>query len=149
MKPALHVPHDPLLPTTHASQLLTRHTNVAEEVGVEHMLRDINDPSVSALGADVRAKLGGLKGLMTRLGEISSYLAKVSAGQLPPNLEALYLVQQASRRALICCESRAPARIDRAGADPFPFLTPACARRCLRCCRTCPRSRCARASSRW
>ena len=66
----------------------------AEEVGVEHMLRDINDPSVSALGADVRAKLGGLKGLLSRLGEISSYLAKVSAGQLPPNIEALYLVQQ-------------------------------------------------------
>jgi 26S proteasome regulatory subunit N8 len=66
----------------------------AEEVGVEHMLRDINDPSVSALGADVRAKLGGLKGLMSRLGEISSYLHKVSSGQLPPNIEALYLVQQ-------------------------------------------------------
>jgi len=66
----------------------------AEEVGVEHMLRDINDASVSALGADVRAKLGGLKGLMSRLGEISAYLAKVSSGALPPNLEALYLVQQ-------------------------------------------------------
>jgi len=86
----------------------------AEEVGVEHMLRDINDPSVSALGADVRAKLGGLKGLMSRLGEISGYLAKVAAGQLPPNLEALYLVQQASapRRAAprLACLPRASLR---------------------------------------
>ena len=66
----------------------------AEEVGVEHMLRDINDPSVSSLGADVRAKLGGLKGLMSRLGEISAYLGKVADGSMPPNLEALSQVQQ-------------------------------------------------------
>ena len=35
----------------------------AEEVGVEHLLRDINDPSLSTLGGELRAKLGGLGGL--------------------------------------------------------------------------------------
>jgi len=65
----------------------------AEEVGVEHMLRDINSASVSSLGADVRAKVGGLKGLLARLGEIASYLERVLAGQLPPNLEVLAAVQ--------------------------------------------------------
>ena len=145
----------------------------AEEVGVEHMLRDINDPSVSALGADVRAKLGGLKGLMSRLGEISGYLAKVAAGQLPPNLEALYLVQQASgprraapRRAAsrpllpAACQSARTRAFALTSAAALPPLVPApplsllllplplTRRRCLRSFRTCRRSRCARASSR-
>jgi 26S proteasome regulatory subunit N8 len=65
----------------------------AEEVGVEHMLRDINGPSVSNLGADVRAKVGGLKGLMTRLHEVSSYLERVLQGSLPVNIEILYSIQ--------------------------------------------------------
>jgi len=65
----------------------------AEEVGVEHMLRDINGPSVSNLGADVRAKVGGLKGLMTRLHEVSSYLERVLQGSLPINIEILYSIQ--------------------------------------------------------
>jgi 26S proteasome regulatory subunit N8 len=65
----------------------------AEEVGVEHLLRDINDPSVSTVGADVRAKLGGLAALATRLKEVATYLEKIVAGKLPVNNEILYNVQ--------------------------------------------------------
>ncbi len=65
----------------------------AEEVGVEHLLRDINDPSVSSLGADVRGKLGGLEGLAARLKEIAVYLEKVVAGKMPANNEIMYQIQ--------------------------------------------------------
>jgi 26S proteasome regulatory subunit N8 len=65
----------------------------AEEVGVEHLLRDINDPSVSSLGADIRHKLNGLQGLFSRLKEISVYLERVLLGKLPPNNEIMYQIQ--------------------------------------------------------
>lgn len=65
----------------------------AEEVGVEHLLRDINDPSVSNLAADLRAKLGGLRGLSARLYDVSAYLGAVLEGRLPINNDILYHVQ--------------------------------------------------------
>jgi 26S proteasome regulatory subunit N8 len=65
----------------------------AEEVGVEHLLRDINDPSVSSTAADIRQKLVGLKGLAATLGEVSSYMESVLAGKLPPNKDILYHIQ--------------------------------------------------------
>ena len=43
-------------------------------MGVEHLLRDINDPSVSHLGADLRGKLDGLRGFAARLADVSVYL---------------------------------------------------------------------------
>lgn len=67
----------------------------AEEVGVEHLLRDINDPSVSALGADVRAKVAGVRGLLARLDDVAAYLAAVRGGALPANREILYAAQAA------------------------------------------------------
>lgn len=65
----------------------------AEEVAVEHLLRDVNDPSVSELGASLRAKLEGLRGLEARLKGIASYLDRVAAGELPMNHEILSNVQ--------------------------------------------------------
>jgi len=65
----------------------------AEEVGVEHLLRDINDPSVSALGSAIRAKVMGLEGLLLRLDEMAAYLSAVAGGQLPPNRDILYAIQ--------------------------------------------------------
>lgn len=65
----------------------------AEEVGVEHLLRDINDPSVSSTAAELRHKLAGLKGLRANLAEISGYLAAVTEGKLPANRDVLYHVQ--------------------------------------------------------
>ena len=65
----------------------------AEEVGVEHLLRDINDPSVSSTAGELRHKLAGLRGLRTHLGEVLGYLDAVTAGRLPANREILYHVQ--------------------------------------------------------
>jgi 26S proteasome regulatory subunit N8 len=47
------------------------------QVGVEHLLRDINDPSTSSLALQIQQKVNGLTGLIGRLGEIRSYLQKV------------------------------------------------------------------------
>ena len=55
----------------------------AEEIGVEHLLRDIKDNTVSSLGSQVTEQLGSLKGLCVKLSEIRSYLQKVSKGELP------------------------------------------------------------------
>lgn len=65
----------------------------AEEVGVEHLLRDINDPTVSTLAGDLRQKLVGLRGLSAALSDVSQYLGLVVAGRLPVNNEILYHVQ--------------------------------------------------------
>ena len=64
-----------------------------EEMGVEHLLRDVNDPSVSELAEEVRHKLLGLKGLAGRLGDMSKYLQAVLAGDLPVNHDIMYRLQ--------------------------------------------------------
>ena len=38
----------------------------AEEVGVEHLLRDVNDPSVSTLANQIKHKVAALAGLKER-----------------------------------------------------------------------------------
>ena len=65
----------------------------AEEVGVEHLLRDINDPAVSVLAGDIKAKVTGLRGLSSRLVQVGDYLDKVTSGKLPVNNEVLYELQ--------------------------------------------------------
>jgi 26S proteasome regulatory subunit N8 len=65
----------------------------AEEVGVEHLLRDINDPSTSTLAKQITNKLKGLSGLASRLRAVEEYLQHVEAGRLPPNHSILYNLQ--------------------------------------------------------
>ena len=65
----------------------------AEAVGVEHLLRDINNPSTSTLAGDIQGKVVGLKGLAARLGEVAAYLEKVLDGRLPQNNELLNQLQ--------------------------------------------------------
>mmetsp|Transcript_92563 Transcript_92563/g.241159 ORF Transcript_92563/g.241159 Transcript_92563/m.241159 type:complete len:345 (+) Transcript_92563:73-1107(+) len=66
----------------------------AEEVGVEHLLRDIKNASASTLAVRVGDKIGALKGLSLRLKEISAYLTQVVAGKLPVNQEIIYQLQE-------------------------------------------------------
>merc|ERR1711879_613821 len=66
----------------------------AEEVGVEHLLRDIKNASASTLAVRVGNKLAALKGLSMRLREISAYLSSVVAGKLPMNQEIIYSLQE-------------------------------------------------------
>lgn len=65
----------------------------AEEIGVEHLLRDIKNLSVGTLSSRVADQLSSLRGLSTRLGEIKDYLEQVVAGQLPINHQIVYNLQ--------------------------------------------------------
>ncbi|GAA6053986.1 hypothetical protein JCM3770_002405 [Rhodotorula araucariae] len=65
----------------------------AEEIGVEHLLRDIKNLSVGTLSSRVAGQLASLRGLSTRLGEIKEYLEQVVAGQLPINHQIVYNLQ--------------------------------------------------------
>ncbi len=65
----------------------------AEEVGVEHLLRDINDPSVSTLASLVKHKISALSELKERLEEIEKYLALVLEGKIQPSNQIVYNLQ--------------------------------------------------------
>ena len=65
----------------------------AEEVGVEHLLRDINDPSTSTLALQIKLKLNGLTGFVAKLDEIKVYLQKVINGRIPINNQITYNLQ--------------------------------------------------------
>ncbi|KAK7855010.1 26s proteasome non-atpase regulatory subunit 7 like protein a [Quercus suber] len=64
-----------------------------EEIGVEHLLRDVKDTTISTLANEVSGKLTALKGLDARLREIRGYLDLVIDGKLPLNHEILYHLQ--------------------------------------------------------
>lgn len=57
----------------------------AEEIGVEHLLRDIRDVAIGTLSTRITNQLQSLQGLHLRLREIQAYLQKVQDGQLPVN----------------------------------------------------------------
>ncbi|GMP51071.1 hypothetical protein CsSME_00017443 [Camellia sinensis var. sinensis] len=64
-----------------------------EEIGVEHLLWDVKDTTISTLATEVTGKLAALKGLDARLREIRGYLDLVIDGKLPLNHEILYHLQ--------------------------------------------------------
>ncbi|KAL9110866.1 MAG: hypothetical protein Q9227_004666 [Pyrenula ochraceoflavens] len=57
----------------------------AEEIGVEHLLRDIRDVAVGTLSTRITNQLQSLQGLHLRLRDIGAYLQKVLDGELPVN----------------------------------------------------------------
>ncbi|KAF2711219.1 26S proteasome-like protein regulatory subunit [Pleomassaria siparia CBS 279.74] len=57
----------------------------AEEIGVEHLLRDIRDVAVGTLSTRITSQLQSLQGLHLRLRDIGQYLQKVLDGDLPVN----------------------------------------------------------------
>ncbi|RVX66765.1 26S proteasome regulatory subunit rpn-8 [Exophiala mesophila] len=57
----------------------------AEEIGVEHLLRDIRDVAVGTLSSRITQQLQSLQGLHLRLRDIGTYLQKVLDGDLPIN----------------------------------------------------------------
>jgi len=65
----------------------------SEEVGVEHLLRDVKDMTISTLANRVTQKLGALKGLAARLSEVDAYLQNVLAGRAPINHQIIYGLQ--------------------------------------------------------
>ena len=65
----------------------------AEEIGVEHLLRDVKDATVSSLSTQVEEMVTGLTGLKTRLLEVQEYLRAVVEGKMPVNNEIIKNLQ--------------------------------------------------------
>ncbi len=65
----------------------------AEEVGIEHLLRDINDPSVSTLASLLKHKISALSELKERLEEIEKYLVLALEGKIQPSNQIVYNLQ--------------------------------------------------------
>ncbi|CAL5388559.1 unnamed protein product [Camellia sinensis] len=63
-----------------------------EEIGVEHLLWDVKDTTISTLATEVTGKLAALKGLDTRLREIRGYL-DLDVFNLLPNLNVAELIE--------------------------------------------------------
>ncbi|KDR69312.1 hypothetical protein GALMADRAFT_272150 [Galerina marginata CBS 339.88] len=67
----------------------------AEEIGVEHLLRDIKDSTTTTLATRVSEQLASLRGLQSRLSDIQKYLVDVAAGTMPVNHQIIYHLQDA------------------------------------------------------
>lgn len=66
----------------------------AEQIGVEHLLRDIKNVSVGDLSMQVSDKIRGLKALVTKIDEMRLYLEAVLKGDLPSNSEIIHNLQE-------------------------------------------------------
>ncbi|KAG9016850.1 proteasome regulatory particle subunit [Tulasnella sp. JGI-2019a] len=67
----------------------------AEEIGVEHLLRDIKHSTTTTLSTRVSEQLASLRGLQSRMLEIRDYLRTVSTGEAPINHQIVYHLQDA------------------------------------------------------
>jgi len=67
----------------------------AEEIGVEHLLRDIKDSTTTTLSTRVAEQLASLRGLQSRLTDIRNYLQDVARGKMPVNHQIVYNLQDA------------------------------------------------------
>merc|ERR1712080_12304 len=87
--------HDDGTPTTKTFEHVATEIGAeeAEEVGVEHLLRDVKDTTVGTLGQRLNNQLMGLKGLNQKLSDMHNYLDQVSKGELPMNHQITYQLQ--------------------------------------------------------
>ena len=65
----------------------------AEEVGVEHLLRDINDPTVSTVASLIKGKIAGLSTLTEKLVQCKDYLEACVRGDQKVNPEIVANLQ--------------------------------------------------------
>ena len=77
----------------------------APSAGVEHLLRDVKDASVSTLAAEVGTLAAGLGGLRSRLLQVQEYLGHVAAGRLPVNHDILYQLQARAPLPVLACSA--------------------------------------------
>lgn len=87
--------HDDGTPTTKTFEHVSSEIGAeeAEEVGVEHLLRDIKDTTVGTLSQRITNQLMGLKGLHSHIDDVNRYLEKVASGQLPVNHQIICHLQ--------------------------------------------------------
>ncbi|EGD77756.1 hypothetical protein PTSG_08845 [Salpingoeca rosetta] len=88
--------HDDGTPSTRTFEHIASEMGAeeVEEVGVEHLLRDITNLGISgSLSHRLQHQLASVKGLYGHLKEIEEYLSLVAAGKLPINHAVLYHLQ--------------------------------------------------------
>lgn len=88
--------HDDGTPTTKTFEHVPSEMGAeeAEEVGVEHLLRDIKDIGMTGTLTDkIQNQQKSLKGLHSHLADIHNYLGLVVEGRLPVNHQISYLMQ--------------------------------------------------------
>merc|ERR1712150_357038 len=92
---AVEAVHDDGTPTTKTFEHVSSEIGAeeAEEVGVEHLLRDIKDTTVGTLSQKITNQLMGLKGLEMKLRDMHNYLQQVVDEKLPMNHQITYLLQ--------------------------------------------------------
>ncbi|KAG8801089.1 proteasome regulatory particle subunit, partial [Serendipita sp. 399] len=67
----------------------------AEEIGVEHLLRDIKDSTTTTLATRVTQQADSLRALQSRIKDLRDYLLQVAQGKLPVNHQITYHLQDA------------------------------------------------------
>jgi 26S proteasome regulatory subunit N8 len=87
--------HDDGTPTSKTFEHLPAEIDAeeAEEVGVEHLLRDIKDSTASTLTHQVVEQIDALSGLTDQLSAVTLYLKDVEETKLPVNHQILYRLQ--------------------------------------------------------
>jgi len=88
--------HDDGTPTTNTFEHLPSEVGAeeAEEVGVEHLLRDIKDiGGGTSLTDKIQTQLSSLKGLYGCIADLHEYVGLVAAEKLPVNHDISYLLQ--------------------------------------------------------
>jgi len=66
----------------------------AEEVGVEHLLRDVKDTNISTLATRINDKILSLKSLISRLQEMHEYLVDLEEKRMPINHTIINQLQE-------------------------------------------------------
>lgn len=90
----------------------------AEEIGVEHLLRDIRDVAVGTLSTRITSQLQSLQGLHLRLRDIGQYLQKVLDHELPVNHAILGNLQDVFNLLPNLSTPPTTPRISSGGAEP-------------------------------
>ena len=73
----------------------TIEASLPEQIGVEFLLKDINDPNrVGSVSKIINDKEQSLKALIKKLTDIKAYLTNVIAGKIPLNTQIIYNIQE-------------------------------------------------------
>ena len=65
-----------------------------EEIGVEHLLREIKEIPLNSLESSIAEKVTALRGLGGKIEEIVAYLRDVRDGKLPANNKIMFALQE-------------------------------------------------------
>ena len=65
-----------------------------EEIGVEHLLREIKEIPLNTIDSNVAAKIQSLEGLTSKISEIARYLQNVQCGKMKANDKIFFTLQE-------------------------------------------------------